>query len=63
LIRLNFISYAFHVAINAYVVKIYLLPMHNLRQREYFFVYDKGGEYSFKRENTILRGVIFLNFN
>jgi hypothetical protein len=27
LIRLHFIFYASHVAINAYVVKIYLLPM------------------------------------
>jgi hypothetical protein len=28
LIRLYFISYTSHVAINAYVVKIYMLPMH-----------------------------------
>jgi hypothetical protein len=28
LIRLHFISYASHVAINAYVAKIYLLPTH-----------------------------------
>jgi hypothetical protein len=28
LIRLKFISYASHVAINAYVIKIYLLPIH-----------------------------------
>jgi hypothetical protein len=57
------LKYIFYICIGgvslikSYLVPLFLMCFYNvedLRQGEYIFIYDKGGEYSFKGENTLL---------
>jgi hypothetical protein len=57
LIRLHLISYTSHVAINAYVVKIYLLPMHKGSQSNQIMSYTSIFHMLFLSRGSLTGGV------